>query len=276
MNYYSLLLLLFNFNVFSQIQVLDSESKVPIEYANIDYILNGKSINHDYTDLNGKFNLKNIGYDNIIITCMGFQSTNENDLNSKKIIYLSPKNLKIDDILVTNKTLPINDFTEDLIYVPGYGLGMTKQEIGMVMKNPYLKEKVVKNVLLYVRKKDKNNIVIRFHVYKVNESNFPMEELDVKNNSYTLEGKIDGIYKINVSESDIIVPAGNFMITIEILSLENKIGFTFRTSNYLQDNLSFLKEYNRPWVNISKSLEKYQPVIDGNKPNIKIGLEVFE
>ncbi len=87
--------------VFGQIRVVDSISNEGVPFVNIRF----DKDNGVYTDDNGEFNLTDITKNNIFLSSIGYKNkTVDLKVIKNNIIYLSPDNYELDEVIISKKT----------------------------------------------------------------------------------------------------------------------------------------------------------------------------
>ena len=128
---------------------------------------------------------------------------------------------------------------------------------------------------MHISNRNKKAFVFRIHLYKVNSSQKPLEEIEILNNSFTINNKDKGIIKINVQDNQIELPLGQVLLTVELITMQSKSCINIQSSSYLGNNdYSFLRIANRPWNDLTDILtyRSKAPV----KQNLKIGVDIFD
>jgi DNA-directed RNA polymerase subunit E'/Rpb7 len=246
-----------------------------------EYRVGEKSVDFDYTNENGFFDIKkNLVFDNISIRCLGYQIKEIKEYSKVSKILLIQKSLELEEVKITNNTLKINSFAkhDNGLKTLGYIIAQKGNEAGVVINNIYKEPKRIKNIILDIEKYKKIKNIVRFHIYEVNEKLNPINEIEINNNIFSIEGKHKGLIKINISNDNIVVPEGNFLLTLEMISpviRENREYLVIRSSYYKKSHSSFEREFNKSWINLSKVFEKLYPERE-KFPNLNIGLEVYE
>jgi hypothetical protein len=236
-------LIIFSNLLFSQESyiVIDSLSNEPISYANI--WINNKIFTN--SDENGIFIIenKNATYN---ISCLGYKKK-KIDLSKKKVL-LSPESINLKEIIVTkkksNKEIKIgSNKNKDINIAANYNNRFA--EIGKIFFPQdtsclFLKE-VKFNTFSML-----NNATVKINIYSLDNNMHPLELI---NNNILICNIKKGNQKskINLEGENIIVPKEGFMVSIQILLIE--------------ENKSY-REYN-------KKLYQYEPslFVKKNSPN---------
>lgn len=122
--------------------ILDSATQKPVPYVTIQLLGKGAITNEE-----GRFSLsykkKIIPQDSLKISCIGYKTIHEPLLNfTKSVIYLAPKAIELNPVIVTNK----NYTAEEIIELAEENIGKN-YNVGLAKKRIFLRETYGNNIL---------------------------------------------------------------------------------------------------------------------------------
>lgn len=230
--------------------VKDSLSNEPISYANI--WINNKIFTN--SDENGLFIIenKNAEYN---VSCLGYKKKKV-DL-SKKEVLLSPESINLKEIIVTNrksnKEIKIgSNKNKDINTAANYNNRFA--EIGKVFIPQdttclFLKE-VKFNTFSMLK-----NATVKINIYSLNNNMQPFELITYDNLICNIK-KGNQKSEINLERHNIIIPKEGFMVSIQILLVEENKSYREYNKNIYQYEPSLFVKKNSP-ENFTYNLSEY-------------------
>ncbi len=244
------------------IKIIDSTSKLPIPFATIKMEKDGKFTNGMYTDENGDLSVPiDRQYDEIIISCIGFETKKVAYNQHEKSIELAKKTYSIDEVIINNKNNIQIGYSKE--QKSSNSVGVAKGlEIAVFVENKLDYEATINSVQFTI-KKTKEKVAFRVHLYTLSDDNLkPNEDLLQDNRIYYIASNTHGLISINLSEYNIVLPKKGVFVGIEGLSgaITNNT-LNKKNSLIVETHKSSLPIYqerhqleNIGWVNINKWL----------------------
>lgn len=245
--------------------VKDSLSNEPISYANI--WINNKIFTN--SDENGLFIIenKNAEYN---VSCLGYKKKKV-DL-SKKEVLLSPESINLKEIIVTNrksnKEIKIgSNKNKDINTAANYNNRFA--EIGKVFIPQdttclFLKE-VKFNTFSMLK-----NATVKINIYSLDNNMQPFERIIYDNLICNIK-KGNQKSEINLERQNIIIPKEGFMVSIQILLVEENKSYREYNKNIYQYEPSLFVKKNSP-ENFTYNLSEYN---NWKKiPNYDLNIEI--
>jgi hypothetical protein len=249
---------------FSQdIKVIDSTTKLPIQYATIKVLKEGVPKIGIYTDENGSFNLTAANYnEHLIVSCVGYETKTVTLTKNETSIELEKEINNLKEVIILNNKKPIQiGYIDEKKCKDKVGVS-AGLEVAVFIANNFDYEVQI-NTVQFKIKKSKERAAYRLHLYTLTENGLsPNEDLILENSIYYIEPKTEGLIEINVSNLNLTLPKNGVFVGIE--GIGGEITST-PMSNY--NNLKFeahkstLPIYQERyllnkvgWVNINKWL----------------------
>jgi len=244
-------------------RVLDSKTKMPLEYASI--VILGTQ-NGTYTDSNGQFSITTDITASVRISSVGYaaQIINVSELMKNGEILLVQENRLLDEVVIEAKKSkakkivlglkkgnPLGKKYRKLLYGTQLGLQMA-----LLIKNTENKDGEIRNV--YFAIDNFSTTKVRLRVYAVNhECNCPGIELLKENHTEVIKGRVS-LLKIDVEKYRIPFPKNGVFLALEMLDYgkyegKNKylktrqLTLLAQTSSRTDEELSWGSYFDQKW-----------------------------
>jgi len=282
-----------NLAISQSLFIFDNETKKPIPFTNISYLKDESIIDGDYCNENGLFTIKkNINFDKIAFSCVGYETKVVNDISNIDTLYLIRKIILLDEIFLSknkSNTFSILGYSKSKKKI---GLSGGKGfEICVFIQNPYKEKKYIKSFLFKVRRKENYKTAIRVHYYKT-KSNIiePNEEILTEDIVRYFDGKTKEMVEIDVDGLGLELPPEGAFIGIEWLGIiDEKTGeFVEKKESWSDTSIGINDEINKPltfikntakkdtWNNTEKIKEELKEIVKfKNYPNASFGIKIY-
>jgi len=269
--------------------IIDSETRMPVPYANIALI--GKQ-EGTFSDQNGVFRLPCSVSDSIHISSIGYSSKNINCISTSDVIVLTPATTILNEVVVQlpekeRKTKKLGYFGKkgDGSYVGPVAAGL------FIPNNHPGEEQILSSVQFTVSKvkwvyeKPKPQfyrLLVRLRIYMGDPSFGTDHELldeDVLQEVEPNQKKI----KFNVRQKGIQLPQSGVFIVIEFIGYFKGSVFTAFSSSDLdkpiqyQPSFSEKHQLSTSWIRLdyNSNWKKFE-FAPGSQPNFNFGIEIYE
>jgi hypothetical protein len=274
-------------------KVVDSDTRLPIEFATISNLTNRTGI---FTTENGDFRITLNHNDTIEISCVGYKTVKlftPRLENNELTILLTPITRELQEVIVSN--IDWTKYKEKRIGYAGkksnwHVWGLTGLEYAVYVPN----EKKIKGAyiweLLYkMVKRSNDTVLVRLHVYEVTANGTPGKELLDLNVVKKITGKMNQLVAYNISDYKIKLPENGVFVGIEWLGVYDPHTNTVLSQNVnepafgFHDNIAALITYaksrNGNWekrdlrdLYIGSSVEKW--ISSRYNPNASFGITI--
>lgn len=279
---YFIFLLLFSITTQSQnIVVLDSETKVPVPFATVLLLQNGKLIYGNYCGQDGNINIDaSKNFDTVEFSCIGYENKQNKRIDITDTIFLQRQAYELNEVVISGinkiETIGYNSNKKSTFR------GIDKGGIGAVyIENIHKKTMLIKSFLFTPVNTEKRK-AYRLHFYKPDgNAMWPGDEILNENITGFIEARTKGAVEIDISSYAIEIPVEGIYVGIESLGIcdsngnilpdENKTGLSyevFQTENPIYcTQPGFFKSVG--WINMTDWLIKDMKASFDAKPRKK-------
>ena len=197
--------------------VQDSSSGKPLPFVKIIILNNDKGV---YSDISGLVNIKDIRKsDSLFIGHVGYYSKTLscNDIAKKNRIFLIPKTYQLPEVIVKKSMIKnieigyLKKLTLNNNFWRGTKVG---SELAVFIKNDFMENVFIKEIIFSVKKSEKNDPLLRIHLYK-NVNTKPGKEIFLKNNILII--RKNKRVSLNIEKEYIRLPLNGIFVSIEWL-----------------------------------------------------------
>lgn len=268
-------------SVFSQIQVRDSKSKIPVSYATISFG-NGQGI---FADDEGEFMFTKTLYpdiDSLFISALGYKSLSLSTEQLPAVIELFIETNQLDEIVISVperrkfKLVKKKPFLDDDYYK--CWLPTIESEIAVFIPNTISEDQQLQKIQFPIalesknwKKRNKKNAekhqfstLFKVRLYE-NKDNTPGSPLTNETIVFIASEKNGDFFEINLDHHQIIMPKDGLFVSIQVLGYTNKEGKLLPNKKYKEikgrDGIVKIPTNFRPLLPFTDQLGEFRTFI---------------